>query len=136
MSDEPTAESIPAHVQIAEALLADPGTTFSKILAAGPLVLAHVVDKHPEHFARVRSTHTEWVRQGRPASWSPTVPFVPEPARAPEPAAPAVAAPDPAGIATMRDLTRLGATAFATFRTAYPDRFAELARAAGFNPTT
>ena len=127
MSDD----AAPVHVQIAEAIVADKGTTFSTILRHGPLVLHHIAEEHPQWFSMLRTQHTEWVRQGRPTSWTPTVPVLPEPPRPAPAPEPVVSAPDPASVSTMRDLTRLGASKFNAFRTAHPERFDELARAAG-----
>lgn len=116
-------------------IAAEPSATFESVYAEGPGVMAELKENYPDRYNALFAAHTNWQRAGRPASGIRTAPVQTAPAPRPAPVAPQVAAPDPAGIATMRDLTRLGATAFNAFKAQHPDRFDELARAVGITPS-
>ena len=131
MSDEQATAAEPLHVQLAEALVADERTTFSTVLSHGPLVLHHVAEQYPQRLAMLREAHARWVQNGRPASSPPTVPVLPEPSRPAPAPEPSVAVPDSTSVSSMRDLVNAGPRAMAAFKSSNPQRYAELAAAAG-----
>ncbi len=132
MSDGETSSP---YAERAAYVAANPDATFQSLIAEGPGVLAELNRNYPDRFEALHRAHLQWHAAGRPSSGIRTAPVQLAPAPRPEPVEPTVPAPDPASIRSMRDLVRLGAGAFNAFFKQHPERYAELAKAAGISPS-